>query len=209
MRDWIGRFILACYKNHTRIANKCFSLLVSGAFARFGKRSVLMRPIRLAGESRIEIGDRVFIGANSWLQTIADNDNRSPAITIGDGTSIAGACVISAVRRVVIERDVLLARNVYISDHIHRYSQTHLPVQAQGVEKIAPVVIRRGAWLGQNVVVCPGVCIGIGAVVGANSVVNDDIPDYTVAVGAPAQVVKAIPPSAPPRVGAWTLDAHP
>lgn len=192
MPSSIGWFLLSCYKAYIRVGDKGFSLLVSGAFARFGKRSVLVRPIRLGGESRIEIGDGVFIGANSWLQTLADGDNHSPAIRIGNGTSIAGACVISAVRGVDLEEDVLLARNVYISDHVHRYSQPPLPVQAQGVEQIAPVVIKRGAWLGQNVVVCPGVRIGIGAVVGANSVVKDDIPDYTVAVGAPAQVVKVI-----------------
>jgi acetyltransferase-like isoleucine patch superfamily enzyme len=193
MLDRVGLFSLGCYKAYTRIVDKCFSVLVSGAFAKFGRRSVLALPVRLSGEARIEIGERVFIGANSWLQTLPDGDNRSSAITIGNGTSIAGACVISAVRRVVLEDDVLLARNVYISDHVHRYVRTDLPVLAQGIEKIAPVVIRRGAWLGQNVVVCPGVRIGIGSVVGANSVVNEDIPDYSVAVGAPARVVKSIP----------------
>src|SRR6267142_2738781 len=136
----IGRLAISCYRTYLRLADKCFSVLVSGAFARFGKRSVLVRPVRLAGESRIEIGDGVYIGANSWLQTLADGENRSPAIFIGNGTSIAGSCVISAVRRVVLEDDVLLARNVYISDHIHRYCQTDLPVQAQGVDKVASVV---------------------------------------------------------------------
>jgi acetyltransferase-like isoleucine patch superfamily enzyme len=199
MHNGIGRCFLFCYKAYTRMANKCFSVLVAGAFARFGRKTVLMRPVRLSGESRIEIGDRVFIGSNAWLQTLTDGDNRSPAIIICNGTSIAGACVISAVRRVVLEEDVLLARNVYISDHMHRYSQTDLPVQAQGVEKIAPVVIKRGAWLGQNVVVCPGVSIGTGSVVGANSVVSEDVPDYAVAAGAPARVVKTILPPARPR----------
>jgi acetyltransferase-like isoleucine patch superfamily enzyme len=62
----------------------------------------------------------------------------------------------------------------------------------QGVDKIQPVLIKRGAWLGQNVVVCPGVTIGRGSVIGANSVVVKDIPDFSVAVGAPARVVKSI-----------------
>jgi acetyltransferase-like isoleucine patch superfamily enzyme len=62
----------------------------------------------------------------------------------------------------------------------------------QGVDKVQPVLIREGAWLGQNVVVCPGVTIGKGAVVGANSVVTTSIPDYCVAVGAPAKVIRAI-----------------
>ena len=98
---------------------------------------------------------------------------------------------MSAVREVVLEDAVLLARNVYISDHIHSYSRVGIPVLAQGVDKIQPVRIKAGAWLGQNVVVCPGVTVGKGAVVGANSVVTDDLPDYSVSVGAPAHVIKS------------------
>jgi acetyltransferase-like isoleucine patch superfamily enzyme len=60
----------------------------------------------------------------------------------------------------------------------------------QGINGVAPVTIGRGTWLGQNVVVLPGVTIGQHCVVGANSVVNSSIPDYSVAVGAPARVVR-------------------
>ena len=81
---------------------------------------------------------------------------------------------------------------LYISDHIHRYTHTNKPILSQGLDKIRPVLVKKGAWLGQNVVVCPGVTIGSGAVIGANSVVTRDIPDYSVAVGAPAQVVKTM-----------------
>ena len=184
-----------CYKLAIRVRAKAFSLLIGGAFGRFGKKSVLQCPLRLSGEERIVIGNRVFLGSNSWLQTLPDGDNTSPALFIGDGTSIVGSCVISAVRSVVLEENVLLARNVYISDHIHRYSDDQQPILAQGVDKVAPVLIRRNAWLGQNVVVCPGVTIGVGAVIAANSVVNSDIPDRSVAAGAPARVVKMAGPA--------------
>jgi acetyltransferase-like isoleucine patch superfamily enzyme len=60
----------------------------------------------------------------------------------------------------------------------------------QGINGIAPVSIGRNAWLGQNVVVLPGVTIGEHCVIGANSVVNSSIPDFSVAVGAPARVIK-------------------
>lgn len=151
-----------------------------------------MYPVRLEGEGRIAIGDHVFIGSGSWLQTLPDRPNKSVAISIGKGTSVAGSCVISAVRSVTLEDNVLLARNVYISDHIHKYAEAGVPVMAQGVDKIEPVLIKRGAWLGQNVVICPGVTVGMGAVVGANSVVVHDVPDFSIAVGAPARVVKTI-----------------
>jgi acetyltransferase-like isoleucine patch superfamily enzyme len=187
---YICRLFLLCYRAYDRLRTKCFSLLVSGTFARFGHKTVLTSPLRLLGERRIAIGDEVFIGSGCWLQTLPDGQNESVAISIGNGTSIAGACVISAVRGVSLEEDVLLARNVYISDHIHKYTLTDTPILAQGLDKISPVQIKRGAWLGQNVVVCPGVTIGKGAVIGANSVVIHDVPDRCVAVGAPARVVK-------------------
>lgn len=159
-----------------------------------------MYPVRLSGEQRIAVGDHVFIGSGSWLQSLRNGPDYSVAISIGSRTSIAGACVISAIRSVSLEEDVLLARNVYISDHIHKYTQTDMPIISQGLDKISPVLIKRGAWLGQNVVVCPGVTIGKGAVVGANSVVTHDIPDYCVAAGAPARVVKTIQPAEPKAV---------
>jgi acetyltransferase-like isoleucine patch superfamily enzyme len=192
---FLSRFFVLGYRASIRLRGKMFSLLISGAFAHFGKNTVLMYPIRLNGEERIAIGDQVFIGPGSWLQTLPDRENNAVAVSIGKGTSCAGACVISAVRSVTLEENVLLARNVYISDHIHKYTDTGVPVIAQGMDKILPVLIKRGAWLGQNVVVCPGVTIGEGAVVGANSVVTESIPDYCVAAGAPARVLKTIRPS--------------
>lgn len=150
-----------------------------------------MYPLRIYGERRIYIGDRVTIGAGAWLQVPFGDVCTQNAIQIGDDCSLQESCVISAVQRVVLEESVLLARNVYISDHIHSYRKHELPILSQGVDKVRPVLIKRGAWLGQNVVVCPGVTIGRGAVVGANSVVIDDVPDFTVSVGAPARVVKS------------------
>lgn len=188
----ICSLFLMAYRGAIRLVNKCFSVCISGAFAQFGKRSVISLPVRITGEERIEIGSGVFLGSGCWLQVLPDGDNHSSAISIGSGTSMSGMCTVSAVRQVCLEENVLLARNVYISDHIHRYSGKDLPILAQGVDKIRPVLIKRGAWLGQNVVVCPGVTIGSGAVVGANSVVNQDIPDYSVAVGSPARVVKRV-----------------
>ena len=188
----IGRAFLHVSRTWTRGRAKAFSLLASGAFASFGRHSVLEPPLRLSGEARIAVGSEVYVGAGSWLQTLGDSDD--VALWIHDGASIAGSCVLSAVSSVTVGRSVLLARNVYVSDHIHAYRDTSRPVLAQGVDRVEPVVIGDGAWLGQNVVVCPGVTIGRGAVVGANSVVLDDVPDFALAVGAPARVVRKFEP---------------
>jgi acetyltransferase-like isoleucine patch superfamily enzyme len=188
----ISQLSVAAFRLWVRLRSKAFSLLISGSFAQFGKRTVLMPPLRLVGERRIAIGTGVFIGPGSWLQVFDDNHSSEPVISIGDGASIVGDCVISAAQSIRLDDHVLMARNVYISDHSHKYSDTRLPILAQGIEKIASVHIKRGAWLGQNVVICPGVTVGIGSVVGANSVVRQDVPDFSIAVGAPARIVKTI-----------------
>jgi lipopolysaccharide O-acetyltransferase len=188
-RRGAGIAVLGAYRLGARAYAKAFSLLISGAFGSFGSRTVLQPPIRLSGERRIAVGSDVFVGGGSWLQVLAGGEP-GIALQIGDGTSIAGACVLSAASSVRLGRRVLLARNVYISDHIHAYEEPDRPVIDQGVAKVAPVEIGDGAWLGQNVVVCPGVRIGRGAVVGANSVVVDDVPDRSLAVGAPARIVR-------------------
>jgi len=188
---YVSQFALFCYRSAVRVKSKLFSLAISGAFANFGIKTVLMTPLRLSGEHRIAIGEGVFVGPGSWLQTLPSETPPSIAISIGDGTSIAGNCVISAAQSVVLKENVLVARNVYISDHIHKYNDTEKPILDQGLEKVSPVLIESGAWLGQNVVVCPGVTIGRGAVIGANSVVILDVPEFSLAVGSPARVVKS------------------
>lgn len=55
-----------------------------------------------------------------------------------------------------------------------------------------PVLIKEGAWIGAHAIVLPGVCIGRYAIVGAGSVVTKDIPDYGVAVGNPARVIRTL-----------------
>ena len=72
---------------------------------------------------------------------------------------------------------------------MHAFDDRTRAVLDQGITRVGPVEIGDGAWLGQNVVVGPGVRVGKGAVVGANSVVLEDVPDFEVAVGAPARVV--------------------
>jgi len=193
-RRLLGSRTLGAYRFLTRAGGKLFSSLVSGAFAQFGKNSFLELPVRLQGETRIAIGSRVYVGAGSWLQVLETPGGESVALRLGDGTNLAGHCIISAATSVQLGRDVLVASNVYIADHQHEFERDDLPVIKQGVTRISPVEIGDGAWLGENVVVGPGVRIGRGAVVGANAVVLDDVPDRCVAVGAPARVIRELSP---------------
>jgi acetyltransferase-like isoleucine patch superfamily enzyme len=184
---------LETYRLWIRLRSRAFTLLGRGAFHRFGKKSVLQPPVRLGGESFIAIGERVFVGPNSWIEVMQPGSaNQMPVIGIGDETAIAGFCTITAVRAVTVEPKVLMARYVYISDHSHAHRSVEQAVKDQGIAKVSPVRICEGAWLGQSVVVCPGVTIGRNAVVGANSVVTHDVPDFCVAAGAPAKVIRRV-----------------
>jgi carbonic anhydrase/acetyltransferase-like protein (isoleucine patch superfamily) len=198
----VGTVSLQAYRFWNRLFAKAFTVCCSGAFHRIGPRTVLQPPIRLGGENRIELGNRVFVGAGSWLEVIGPGSpDQTPVITISDETSIAGYCTITAAERVVIERQVLIARYVYISDHTHTHISRELAVKDQGISKVSPVRICEGAWLGQNVVVCPGVTIGRNAVVGANSVVRQDVPAFCVAAGSPAKIIRKVDATPIPAAG--------
>ena len=88
----------------------------------------------------------------------------------------------------------MFAPNVFISSGAHAFDQMpHRPILEQ--EKLAPVPDRPvrvfdDCWLGINAVVSPGVTIGRGCVIGANSVVTQDMPPYSVAAGVPARVLR-------------------
>lgn len=187
-RRQASRSFLFAYRSWLRLRAKVFSLLASGSFASFGEHSVIQPPVRLLGEERIAIGRGVFVGAGSWLQVLSEAPGI--AITVGDGTSIAGTCTLSAARSITVGVDVLIARGVYVADHSHALSDLDVPIRHQGIDRVAEVAIGDGAWLGQNVVIGPGVRVGRGAVIGANAVVLDDVPDFAVAVGVPARVVR-------------------
>lgn len=173
---------------YRRVRDRAFSLAMRSSFESLGPRSRLSLPIQLEGARRIAIGNHVYLGPGCWLLTHEPGGR----LEIGDGTSIAGYCVLSAATSVRIGRKVLFARNVYIADHRHGFERGEVPVIEQEIADLRPVVVEDGAWLGQNVVILPGVTVGRGAVVGANSVVRDDIPPRCVAVGAPASIVRRL-----------------
>lgn len=157
-------------------------------FNKIGSKSCVCKPLQIDYANTISIGREVFIGHYSWLMGSADNNN-GKGLEIGDKTIIGHFAHIVANREVVIEDNVLLADRVFISDCSHNYENSSLPVQIQGIRFIKPVRIGEGSWVGENVCIC-GANVGKHCIVGANSVVTRDIPNYSVAVGCPAKVIK-------------------
>lgn len=155
---------------------------------RFGLRSIIMSPLRIEGHRNIFIGNKCCIQYRSWLAAMPLT-GYIPQLVIEDGCSIGNFNHIYATRSVLLHKNVLTADKVYISDNLHGYEDVNTPIMHQSIIQNKNVEIGEGSWLGENVCVL-GAKIGKHCVIGSNSVVTKDIPDYCVAVGVPAQVIK-------------------
>lgn len=135
---------------------------------------------------KISVGRESSVGAFSYLNC-RTTGNPGICLRIGDRCSIGRFSHINAYGSVTVENDVLMGERVHISDMTHHFADANVPVKDQPLDFVAPVVVKRGAWIGSGAVLLPGVTVGKNAVVGANSVVSHDVPDNQVAVGVPAR----------------------
>ena len=173
-----------------RIKSKVYTKFLSSCFFSIGAKTKIIPPIRFNNLSQVQLGNGVTIHSNCWIQVLNNGKEEcSPKLIIKDYTSIGMDATISAAKMILIEEHVLLARNVYISDHEHEFRDISMAASRQGICKVAEVRIGANSWLGQNSAILPGVTIGRHCVIGANSVVTRDVPDYSVAVGSPARVI--------------------
>ncbi len=121
--------------------------------------------------------------------------NGTDRIIIGRNVVVKPGCIISTSpgngALIEIEDDVLFGPNVSIYAHDHLYADTSTPIRNQGLRQGA-VRVKRGAWLGVNSVILPGVTIGKSSVVGAGAIVTRDVPDGSVVAGNPARIIKHI-----------------
>lgn len=173
-------------------------------FANTPKNLKIELPRRIFEPHCISIGDNVNIGPGSLLvaqtyyptETMQHpNEHRpiqhfSPQLRIGHRVTATGNLTLSALQEVVIGDDVMFAANVMVADGMHGFANANEPYKYQPMWRIAPVRIERGCWIGQNVVVMPGVTIGEFSIIGANSVVTQSVPARSIAIGAPARVIK-------------------
>ncbi len=148
------------------------------------------------GAKYIELAEDVFVQRGAWLVVplfdIPSVEDRA-YLTVGRGTRIGPNCLISAANRVEIEEHVLIAPNVYVSDHSHAYDDIHWPISYQGIVSRGTIKIESGAWLGMNAIIHAGngeLTIGRNSVVAGNSFVRHSVEPYTVVTGNPARPVR-------------------
>ena len=162
-------------------------------FRRFGHGSAICFPVAaLYGEEYIEVGEGCIVGPYCSLSAgvmpgqVIDH---SPVVSIGDRVLIGKGSGIVGHESVEIGDDVFTGHHVYITDANHGYEDVTLPI-GQQFARSRPVRIGSGSWLGHGTVVLPGADIGCHVAVGAGSVVTGALPDFSVAVGNPARVVR-------------------
>ena len=111
-------------------------------------------------------------------------------ITLGDRVYINTNTLIVAKAEISIGNDVLIGPNTIINSGMHNYKDAHTAIGKQG-HTHKPIIIEDDVWIGANVVIMPGVVLGKGCVVGANSFVNKSVEQYAVVAGSPAKKISA------------------
>jgi len=164
----------------------------------------MYKPLWVQGAHKIRIGEAGLFMRCSLIVEEQSWKSSGPAVSFGDRVIVLPFASIGAAESVIIEDDVAIGSFAMIRDAEHQrkgrgeWTESHA---AEGLERrvgnptgygpidVAPVRIGRGAAIGDRVAVLPGSQIGMHSFIGTNSVVRGNIPDYSVAVGAPARVV--------------------
>lgn len=142
------------------------------------------------GGAKIHLSNNVKIMPQAMLVSLQGN------IEIGEKTEVSMYSRVASMGLVKIGSHVLMGPHVFIADYNHEYHNPTIPVMYQGnsftpkADGSPNLVIGDGTWIGTNVVIVGNIHIGKNCVIGANSVVTKDVPDYSVAVGIPAKVIK-------------------
>ena len=140
---------------------------------------------------RLEVGEGTVFEPGVWI-TMAD----TARVVIGDGCFLNLGVQVAAQELVEIGDHCMFANGCFVTDANHRFDDLEQPITWQGFTTKGPTTIGDNVWCGANVVITSGVTIGRRCVIGANSVVTESIPDFSIAAGAPAKVLRRHGPAA-------------
>lgn len=165
----------------------------------FPRARLVRFPIYVRGRSSMDLGEGLTTGVNVRLDAFAPRGS-PPVLQIGRNVQLNDAVHIGAIHQVIIGDHALIASRVFITDHNHGSYHGHDAASAPDIHPAdrslssRPVRIGCNVWLGEQVCILPGVTVGDGAIVGANSVVTRDIPPNSIAAGNPARVIRTFDP---------------
>ncbi|MBD2201300.1 acyltransferase [Calothrix sp. FACHB-1219] len=161
-------------------------------FKSVGKYSIIKRPLLISNPHFISIGNKVFIRNGVRLEVVIHNQQKNPELSIDDNTNIEQNVHIVCHSKIKIGANVSITGNCCIVDVTHPYEDVNdrRKIGYRILNEDSFVEIGDGSFIGYGSTILPNVKIGKYVVVGANSVVIHDIPDYSVVAGMPAKVIK-------------------
>jgi maltose O-acetyltransferase len=139
-------------------------------------RAWLVRAFILEGGSNLDISRMVYLGFGRGIR-IGDNSG------LGAGAELHGPLTIGS--------NVMISPAVLIHTRNHEFSDTKIPINAQGYRAPRLVTIEDDVWVGARVIILPGVTIGRGSVVGAGTVLSRSVPPYSIVAGNPGRAVRS------------------
>ena len=149
------------------------------------------KSVQLLGIKNTTIGAGSIVGDDAWINVAIRDDQLK--IKIGKKVCIGRRSTISAGGYVEIGDYCLLAPNVYIAETNHKYTDVTRSILDQGVTA-GRLIMEENCWCGINSVITGNITIGRGSVIGANSVVQKDVPAFSVVAGNPARIIKMYNP---------------
>jgi acetyltransferase-like isoleucine patch superfamily enzyme len=155
-----------------------------GAFVRWPVHGNVLSAIR---EGRLEIGPQVLLEPGVWITAPG-----AARVRIGAGSFLNLGVMVASSELVEIGEHCMFANGCFLTDAGHRFDDPVAPVPWQGFTSKGPTRIGDNVWCGAHVVVTSGVTIGERCVIGANSVVTESIPAFSIAAGVPARVLRRI-----------------
>ena len=152
--------------------------------AQVGAKTKISAGSKWTGMGDLTLGVRVSIEPWVWFKLVSCD----ALLVIGDTSYVGRAVIFDVSHSIRIGSHVLIAPNVYITDHNHNI-KAGAKIDEQGC-LAAPVVIGDDVWIGANAVILPGISIGHGAVIGAGAVVTHDVEPNAVVGGVPAGLIR-------------------
>jgi acetyltransferase-like isoleucine patch superfamily enzyme len=156
---------------------------------------LIRRPYYIRGRQFCKVGKGFTTGVGLRLDCFPVKEC-NVCVEIGDNVQLNDYVHIGAINSIKIGNNVLIASKVFITDHNHGsygYMNVHSNPSVVPQERdlsFSKVVIEDNVWIGELTSILPGVTISEGSIIGAMSLVNKDIPPYSIAVGIPAKVIK-------------------
>lgn len=147
------------------------------------KNVLIENNVSLLASGNLKIGENTRLYQNSIVKC------QNGDVSLGKNCSIQPPCFIGGAGGIIIKDNVRIAPGVMMFSFDHNFKRTDIPITKQGI-KLGKITIEDDVWVGSNAVILKGVTIGTGSIIAAGSVVNKNVPPYSIVGGVPAKIIK-------------------